>query len=566
LVRIRQRSNNWTPNNFSVTAGAGNDSLVDTPTQYGTDTGAGGEVRGNYATWNPLVKVVSQPTFSNGNLVSTTPADWSSAVGTIGLTSGKWYWEIVNGNSDAFVGIVGSNANLGADLPQNATGTILYYGNTGNKRIDSVDTAYGSAFSTQVIGVALDIDGGTVVFYRDNVSQGSISLSSSTLNGKTIFPLSGVISTTATANFGQRPFAYTAPSGFKALVTTNLPEPTVVQGNKYFDTKLWAGNSSTQSIALEFAPGWIWNKSTGDTAGHAWWDVLRGTGALISSQSTDAETTGYNAITSFGSNAISLGADNTGSLDGRTNETGRNYVGWVWKANGAGVSNTAGTITTVTVSANTIAGISIVTYTGTGSLATVGHGLGVKPAFILTKSRSTTEGWGGYHKSLGASYGIFLESTDAAYAASNYWNNTEPTSSVFTVNVNRTNNGTMVAYCFAEVEGFSKFGSYTGNGSTDGPFVFLGFRPAVLVLKKSSGVDNWFIIDSTRDPYNYTIKRIAPNLSNAENGGEAEATYGIDFNSNGFKVRASHTSTNLSGATFIYAAFAENPFKYSLAR
>jgi hypothetical protein len=565
LGKDQAGSNNWTPNNFSVTAGAGNDSLVDTPTPYGTDTGAGGQVRGNYATWNPLVKVVSQPTFSNGNLVSTTPADWSSAVGTIGLTSGKWYWEIVNGNSDAFVGIVGSNANLGADLPQNATGTILYYGNTGNKRIDSVDTAYGSAFSTQVIGVALDIDGGTVVFYRDNVSQGSISLSSSTLNGKTIFPLSGVISTTATANFGQRPFAYTAPSGFKALVTTNLPEPTVVQGNKYFDTKLWAGNSSTQSIALEFAPGWIWNKSTGDTAGHAWWDVLRGTGALISSQSTDAETTGYNAITSFGSNAISLGADNTGSLDGRTNETGRNYVGWVWKANGAGVSNTAGSITS-TVSANTIAGISIVTYTGTGSLATVGHGLGVKPAFILTKSRSTTEGWGGYHKSLGASYGIFLESTDAAYAASNYWNNTEPTSSVFTVNVNRTNNGTMVAYCFAEVEGFSKFGSYTGNGSTDGPFVFLGFRPAVLVLKKSSGVDNWFIIDSTRDPYNYTIKRIAPNLSNAENGGEAEATYGIDFNSNGFKVRASHTSTNLSGATFIYAAFAENPFKYSLAR
>jgi hypothetical protein len=563
LGKDQAGSNNWTPNNFSVTAGAGNDSLVDSPMQYGTDTGAGGEVRGNYATWNPLVKVVSQPTFSNGNLVSTTPADWSSAVGTIGLTSGKWYWEIVNGNSDAFVGIVGSNANLGADLPQNATGTILYYGNTGNKRIDSVDTAYGSAFSTQVIGVALDIDGGTVVFYRDNVSQGSISLSSSTLNGKTIFPLSGVISTTATANFGQRPFAYTAPSGFKALVTTNLPEPTIVDGSQYFDAVTYSGTGATQTITVDFASDFAWLKRRDGVGANVLLDILRLTGSLpnrLFSNLTDAESTTADGQNSFSSTGIVL--DGTGGGGGDVNTSGRTYVAWQWKANGAGVSNTDGTIPgTVTVSANTTAGISIVTYTGS-SASTVGHGLGVAPAMIIAKQRNNVEHWVIYHQATGKD-AVLLFTTNAVISSANYWGSGGVTSTVFgTGGVgagNAANN--IVAYCFAEVEGFSKFGSYTGNGSADGPFVYTGFRPAFVLGKDSSSTNNWFIFDSVRDTYNVAGKILRPNLSDAE----LDSPPRIDLLSNGFKVRST-ALPNDSGETYIYAAFAENPFKYSLAR
>ena len=563
LGKDQAGSNNWTPNNFSVTAGAGNDSLVDSPMQYGTDTGAGGEVRGNYATWNPLVKVVSQPTFSNGNLVSTTPADWSSAVGTIGLTSGKWYWEIVNGNSDAFVGIVGSNANLGADLPQNATGTILYYGNTGNKRIDSVDTAYGSAFSTQVIGVALDIDGGTVVFYRDNVSQGSISLSSSTLNGKTIFPLSGVISTTATANFGQRPFAYTAPSGFKALVTTNLPEPTIVDGSQYFDAVTYSGTGATQTITVDFASDFAWLKRRDGVGANVLLDILRLTGSLpnrLFSNLTDAESTTADGQNSFSSTGIVL--DGTGGGGGDVNTSGRTYVAWQWKANGAGVSNTDGTITS-TVSANTDSGFSIVTYTGS-SASTVGHGLGVAPAMIIAKQRNNVEHWVIYHQATGKD-AVLLFTTNAVISSANYWGSGGVTSTVFgTGGVgagNAANN--IVAYCFAEVEGFSKFGSYTGNGSADGPFVYTGFRPAFVMIKNTTTAHSWIIYDTARNTYNVMGERIYPNLSSAESTLDS-----FDIVSNGFKIRfgSGLQETNETGSNYIYMAFAENPFKYSLAR
>ena len=219
--------NNWTPNNFSVSAGVGNDSLVDSPTLYGTDTGAGGSVRGNYSTFNPLAVAASTPTFSNGNLDLSASAAWNGSVGTIGVNSGKWYWETVCGNGDAFIGICGSNAVLTTSNPQNINGTIVYYGGNGEKRIDGNSSAYGASYTTETIGVALDIDGGTVTFYKNNTSQGSISLSSSTLNGLTIFPLFVKNTSTMTVNFGQRAFAYTAPSGFKALCTQNLPTPTI---------------------------------------------------------------------------------------------------------------------------------------------------------------------------------------------------------------------------------------------------------------------------------------------------------------------------------------------------
>jgi len=555
--------NNWTPNNFSVTAGAGNDSLVDTPTSYGTDTGAGGEVRGNYPTWNPLAVNPAACTFANGNLDVTTAGVGGNAFGTFAIpSSGKWYWEVVctTGNNQ-LIGIAAYSSSTTYGF-QN-TNAVGYYVN-GQKYVDAVGSAYGSSYTTQIIGVAADADAGTITFYRDNVSQGSITHAVAGL-----FPTvsDGASATTDTfvANFGQRPFAYTAPSGFKALCTQNLPTPTIgatstTQANDYFDVKLWSGNSSTQSIALEFAPGLIWNKSRGDGAGHSWWDVLRGTGAQISSNQTDAESTGYNAITSFSNNAISLGVDNTGTYNGRTNETGRTYVGWVWKANGAGSSNTAGSISS-TVSANTTAGFSIVTWTGNSSNATIGHGLGVAPSMYIIKYRGTTDSWYVYHTSTGTNKYLVLNSTDLAQTNTNIWQNTAPTSTVFSIGFSN-NASTIVAYCFAAVAGYSAFGSYTGNGSTDGPFVYTGFRPRWVLIKETGNANSWELLDTARNPYNAADKRLFPNDSLAE----ATTADTLDIISNGFKPRVSNTGVNRSGGTYIYAAFAESPFKYSLAR
>ena len=551
--------NNWTPNNFSVTAGAGNDSLVDTPTPYGTDTGVGGEVRGNYCTWNPLAVTAANSTFSNGNLDVVTPNVGGNAFATFQIPStGKWYFEVTpTVAANAYIGV--SAYTVGSTYLWQNTNHVFYREN-GNKSVDGSNSAYGASYTNNdVIGVACDSDAGTITFYKNNSSQGSIS---HTMSG--MFPAitdgASESGCTCVANFGQRPFAYTAPSGFKALCTQNLPTPTVVQGDDYFNTVLYTGTGATRSVTgVGFQPDFVWIKQRNSTRNHNVYDAVRGALKVLQTNVTDQEVNYASSLTSFDSDGFSLGS----ATDPNAN-TGT-YVAWNWKAGSSTVTNTAGSISSQ-VRANPTAGFSIVTYTGTGSLGTVGHGLGVKPSFILTKSRSTTEGWGGYHKSLGASYGIFLELTDAAYAASNYWNNTEPTSTVFTVNVNRTNNGTMVAYCFAEVPGFSAFGSYTGNGSADGPFVYLGFRPAFVLTKASSSSSDgrWLIRDDIRNTYNPVVNALYPNYSNAED--TTPSYWAVDFCSNGFKIRVADTSNNQSNVTFIYAAFAENPFKYSLAR
>jgi hypothetical protein len=596
--------NNWTPNNFSVTAGAGNDSMVDSPTAYGTDTGVGGEVRGNYATLNLLKRFTANVTLSNGNLTASDGSTTStSAIATINLpTSGKWYWEVTVSAS------VASGIFIGACPEANAYGTAVVQTN-GSYRNNG--TIYNTASATQtsgatyttndVIGVAVDVDNGTVQFYKNGVAQGATpSFSFTALSVLVPFIATDNASGTKTVNcnFGQTSFlkwngsafvANTAPSGFKALCTQNFTTPTIgatstTQANDYFDVKTWSGNSSTQSIALEFAPGLIWNKSRSGAAGHSWWDVLRGTGAQISSSETDAETTGYNAITSFSSNAISLGADNTGTYNGRTNETGRTYVGWVWNAGGSNQTISVGQYSTSpnvpsiasTVRANTTSGFSIVTYTGNGSSnQTVGHGLGVTPSMIILKDRDTNgsnTNWFIYHTSLTANNNLFF-TTGAQIAITGLGGGgigTSPTGSVFTLangssnnqNVNQ-NTQRFVAYCFAPVAGYSAFGSYTGNGSADGPFVYTGFRPAYVLIKYSSGTADWIVLDETRPGYNVIGGNLYPNASFAE-----DTQTKLDILSNGFKIRAdsSNANVNVTSGTYIYAAFAEFPFKYALAR
>jgi hypothetical protein len=577
--------NNWTPNNFSVTAGIGNDSFVDSPTSYGTDAGVGGEVRGNYATVNPF-QLISNVAVSNGNLYfqSNNNADqWASAPSTIAVRTGKWYAEFtptnVAGSPDYMFGV--ARASWSPIILDGGgyygrwwytTEGYSYYSNGSFYTGNSIVSSAASYVTSNVIGVALDLDAGSITFYKNGVSQGT-PFTSIPLGVDYVFA-GGVFTNpypTPTnigaffANFGQRAFAYTAPSGFKALCTQNLPTPTIgattaTQASKYFGVTLRNGGGSgggTYSTTIDMASGaLLWDKPRSISGGHYLVDSVRGISKTLSSDSTSAEATYTTWFTGFNN-----GSFTTGASDWNTNVT---VVDWMWAANGSGSTNTAGSITS-TVSANTTSGFSIVTYTGTGSAATVGHGLGVAPSMIICKGRSVGGNyWQTQHSALGPTKALFLNTTDAAFTNAAYWNNTAPTSTVFSLGGNTDANGngtTYVAYCFAEVAGYSKMGSYTGNGSTDGPFAYCGFRPAFIMFKNTTDF-NWQILDASRAPYNQGTVTLFPNLSSAEN---TTATQ-YDILSNGFKIRTSDAGSNGSGNSIIFMAFAENPFKYSLAR
>ena len=557
--------NNWTPNNFSVTAGAGNDSLVDSPTSYGTDTGAGGTVRGNYATWNPLQTLGGTGgTVSNGNLDFSIGTSQNNVASTLFVTSGKWYCEItattISGTSIGEITINDSNGNI-----------AVGYRSTGTKDVDSYSTnaAYGATWAVgDTIGVAFDVDNKQVTFYKNGTSQGAITYTGSALTTNSMGVLCAWRTSATfagTANFGQRPFAYTAPSGFQALCTQNLPTPTIgattaTQAGNYFNTALWTGDNTTnRNIAVGFEPDLVWTKGRNSASwSHFWQDRLRGFVNFIQSPSTAAETTTTPNIVS-GTYSSGFTIQNNGN----SNNSGSTYVAWNWKANGSGSTNTSGSITS-TVSANTTSGFSVVTFTATANSGSIGHGLGVAPSMIILKSRNNTSNWVCYHASLGADKYILLESTAAAVTNTATWQNTTPTSTVFYSNGPFVTGYTEVAYCFAEVAGYSKFGSYTGNGSTDGPFVYCGFKPRWILIKASSAstYGSWRIWDTTRNPYNVMKSELYPNLSNAEDS----IQIGLDATSNGFKVRSTISGVNGSAETLIFAAFAENPFKYSLAQ
>ena len=557
--------NNWTPNNFSVTAGAGNDSLVDSPTSYGTDTGAGGEVRGNYATLNPLTGISGTRTFSNGNLdVSVTTANLNTFANMQIPTTGKWYWEfqVTTISTAPMIGIASDNST--SLLPYS-----VVYRSSGLKIVDDNQSAYGASFTTtDIIGIAVNVDSGSVTFYKNGTSQGAITYATS--GG--LFPLvrSSGAPDAFTLNFGQRAFAYTAPSGFKALCTQNLPTPTIgattaTQAGKFFNPVLYTGNGGTQSVTgVGFQPDFTWVKSRTTTNGNGFEDAVRGAGKTLESNNTSAEVNYSSYFTAFTSDGFDMALGG-----GFFNSNGQNYVAWNWKANGAGSTNTAGSITS-TVSANTTSGFSVLTYSG-GNLtsATIGHGLGVAPSMVIVKRRNAVDDWRTYHVSVGATKYMDLNTTAAAATATVVWNDTAPTSTVFTVGNSASVNasgGTYVAYCFAEVAGYSKFGSYTGNGSTtDGVFIYTGFRPKYIMFKGSSVTTNWSIFDTSRSPYNLSTQILAANDTLAE---FTTADSQIDILSNGIKIRSTTTTSgiNQSGASYIFAAFAEVPMKYALAR
>ena len=333
---------------------------------------------------------------------------------------------------------------------------------------------------------------------------------------------------------------------------------TINKGASYFDTALWTGTGATQSItSLNFQPDWLWVKTRSTAANHRSQNSVIGVTKGMNPNQTSAEDTLTDCVTSFNSNGFTLGADSQGYV----NTSSRTYVGWSWLASNSTTTNTSGSITS-TVSANTTSGFSVVSYTGNGTGgATVGHGLGVAPKMIIVKVRSTTGNWFVYHASIGNNGYIMLNLTDAKdQPNSTVWNNTSPTSSLFSLGTSGGVNGngsTYIAYCFAEIKGFSKFGSYTGNGSTDGTFVYTGFKPAYVMCKASSTTGQWAICDNKRGTANTANGEF---LFADDNGSTNAATNNWDFLSNGLKARANYAANNTSGVTYIYAAFAENPF------
>jgi hypothetical protein len=556
-------SNDFTANNISLTAGTTYDSMTDVPTLTSATAG-------NYCVLNPLdIPTSGSPaTLSEGNLKCVTPSSgYGFTVGTIAVSSGKWYWE--------YVATAGSpNLSLGFGLTTCArtyagdTGSYIYYAGDGKTYANAgAGVTYGSTWTTgDVIAVALDLDAGTAVFYKNNVSQGTAFTG---LTG-TFLPIfsdqSPSVSNTFTVNFGQRPFSYTPPTGFNRLNTFNLPTPTIgatasTLANQYMNIVLYSGNNSTQNITVGFQPDWVWSKCRNVARSHRLSDAVRGSTRDLYSDTTDDEENN-GSITAFISTGFSL--DNaTGST---YNTSGENYVSWAWKANGAGVTNTAGTIS-ATVSANPTAGFSIVAYTGNGTNgATVGHGLGAKPFLIIEKGRTSTYNWsvqGCGELWTPVTSNLFLNGTSALNANGAV---AAPTSTVFTPSAVAYANEsgiTNIAYCFAPVAGYSAIGTYTGNDSADGTFIYTGFRPAFILYKKITGTDGWVIFDVKRNTYNVVDTALQPNTSGAE---ASSAAGSLDILSNGFKQRNANNIANSSSFTYLYMAFAESPFKYANAR
>ena len=549
------------------------DSMFDSPTNGSqTDTGAGGEVSGNYATLNTLA-TGSSITLSNGNLDAVSSSH-STSHATIAVTAGlKVYMEFTRtGGTSA--GGVGFTSNPPYSVYPGQQSNLWWVYDNGINFVYSYNgsyTQYGPKIGTNdCVQLAIDYDAGkgyiginNTWFTTSNGTNGNPATGANpTFTFSTSLPLFPFVECAGfsfAANFGQRQFSYTAPSGFKALCTANLPTPSIAEGADYFDAKIWTGNSSSTKLTTGFSPDFVWLKSRSSAFSHYLGDIVRGNTKLLQANSTAAEITSTTGITSFDSDGVTLG---NGS---ETNLNNDSMVAWIWDAGSSTVSNYDGSITS-SVRANASAGFSIVAYTGTGTAGTIGHGLNAAPSLVIAKSRSATGRWTVYSSATGAGNKLYLDGTDSSAGSSN-WNSTAPTSSVFSVGGSvetNTSTVTYVAYCFSPVSQYSAMGSYTGNGSADGPFVHTGFRPKWLLIKKyNSGANNWYILDTERDTYNAAVNDLYADLSNAENSFTG-ATF--DILSNGFKVRTTEGSINSNGASVLYAAFAEHPFKTARAR
>jgi len=559
--------NDFTVNNISVSAGTGNDSSLDTPSN-------------NFCTMNPLMMNGTEVagTHSNGLLTWKSDNNYATTQATFPVTTGKWYWECEM--ESQYVNIAGitrgtsaaENTYIGYDTNGNLFGFGYYYndgtvkgttdglGTTSNNNLATSQT---TAANGDILGIASDIANGYLIFYKNGTHIYTITGINNTFDW---FPSFSAYGTSATwhVNYGQRPFTYTPPVGHKSLCSKNLlPDSSLLRPQKFFDSVTYTGNDSSQSItSLEFQPDLIWFKNRGGTNWHAWFDSVRGRAKGLASNKTNTEYTSSasNDLVSFDISGFTLGSnENWGSVNGSSN----NIVAWTWKAggnsntfniDGVGYATAAaagldgGTATPTGASVNTKAGFSILKYNGTANQS-ISHGLSQAPELTIEKELSNSTNWTVTTTAIDDSLDyLYLNTSDAK---ANYTVDL-PTSSL--VDIGRNNE--CIMYMWHSVPGYSKIGSYKGNGNANGSYVHLGFKPAWIIIKRTSLSGNsWAIIDNKRDPINPTTRQLFSNVENVE----YTTSTNFDFLSNGFKPRSSSVWFNASGHTYLYMAFAETP-------
>ena len=567
--------NHFTPDEVSVSGWEGNDSFIDTPTNNFPmlNIEAIYKVHNNTSdVYNGALKYNCHY-YNQGSVPASMPFP----------TSGKWYWEVklLTSNSNATFGIVPALWSQDHNAVQE-TGARMYAA-YGQYFVNGNATSGLNGWGTSdTVAAALDMDEKTLTFYKNNSVEIKLALESGYENVPYLPILTGGTnggSVNLGINFGaNESWTYTPPAGFKSLCTNNLPPSAfspIYKPQAHFDTVLYTGSGSgTQSItSLGFQPDFVWIKGRTD-GWHVLCDSVRGAGKIVASNDGAAEadnTASQTAFQAFEDNGFRVGYNASWYTNGSGSGASQNQVAWCWKAGGASVSNSDGTITSQ-VSVNQDAGFSIVSYTGDGNAtATIGHGLGKKPKWIITKCRSSGSqaDWVVWHEDLDDNKNVFLDKTNAQTTPS-YGHITDPTSTLINVTKssgNQTNASgqTYISYCWAEIPGYSKFSSYVGDGNSDGPFIHMGFSPAFLLLKCVGSTGNWVLIDVKRNGYtsggapsvgNYVnFKTLCPNIANGENASGGTTN---DIVSNGFKIRGS-TDRNVSGQKHIYMAFAERP-------
>ncbi len=585
------------------------------PSALGTEDMVEDSPTNNFATLNSLYKwstsTDADRVYSEGNLRATTGATgWKTVSSSQAIESGKWYWETTcQGSYNWQLGLARTDLSTTSNVGLELTGSYCVYcsgAGTGGTFVNTTNTSNNNYIWAENDVIMCAYDDATGKFWlgkngtwftSGNPATGAnadftviaadrgdmvpaFSYYASTDGMRFNFGADSSFQGTETAQGKQDgnskgDFFYTPPTGFLALCTDNLDDPAIALPTDHFNTTLWTGNGTGTTRAITgvgFQPDLVWKKNRSYGSSHRLQDSVRGPSKTLWSNSTDAETnnSGDGYLASFDSDGFTLQVGSSGVSDWYDNRSGNNIVGWNWKAGGSAVSNSDGSITS-SVSANTTAGFSIVGWTGTGSNATVGHGLSQAPDLIINKSRGDVYNWAiqSILFNSASDTNILYLNTTAAQADDTNVFQAAPTATVFSPQGGAwagigANTIQYIAYCFHSVDGYSKVGSYTGNGNADGPFVYTGFKPAMIIAKCAGSTSSWDIVDSVRDPDNGVTQRIYPNNSDAE---ETASPPVVDFLSNGFKVRTTSGNWNSGTShTQLYIAFAESPFKTANAR
>jgi len=616
---------------------SGEDNHLDSAIIAADDCNMPDSPENNFATMNQSYVTNSNTTLSDGNLKQTSAAAWLLATSTIGFSSGKWYAELkmidVTNFSFGIVAASGDSVANGNTANSGYVGKYAdgygWWGNGASAQTinNNSNVNYGANPSADdIFMLAVDMDNGDVFMGKEgtwfnsgnpaNGTNPAFNNQAQLQDGSTWLIAGGFENCNGYWNFGQNSvfddesaggnadgngigdFAYAPPSGYLALCTVNLPEPTIspnsdTQATDYFNTVLYTGNGQTAAqgsnaiSGVGFQPDWVWLKkrdSAGADVDHVAYDSTRGINAAVFPSNTGAESSFSNQFKSFDSDGFTVALADDGSFG--LNRNNSPFVAWNWKANGGTATATiseSGNNPAASVQANPTAGFSIITYTGTGDAGTIAHGLGAVPQMMIIKNRDAADAWAVYHSENTAAPAtdyLVLNTTAATADAATYWADTAPTSSVFTVhdahNVN-ADGEKYVAYVFASISGYSKFGRYKGNANDNGAYVYLGFKPAWIMIKSSSSTGDftsWVIYDNKRTPFNDNTGDTSNPLYANNAAPEGERGNGttdisgnanaIDFLSNGFKLRDNADEIN-SAETYIYMAFADQPIKYANA-